>query len=178
MTEETKEAQESQEVESDVAGDDKPKFTFSDTDYADTVAESKKYRQRAQKAEQKLDKLQKRVETERQKQMADNDEWRELAEERAQKIAELEPIVERAQAAENLMRNELLSDFSDEDRETFKELPTPALRKVHGKILKPKPAKTDSSVAGASSLPSKKMSNMTKEEKRDNWSGVLASYIK
>ena len=114
------------------------------------IAESKKYRQRAQKAETKLDKLQRQMDVDRQKQMEENDQWRELAEERGKQIAELEPIVERAKADDASMREELLSDFSEEDREDFKELPTPALRKVHGKILKPKPVKTETSVAGFS----------------------------
>jgi len=110
--------------------------------------------------------------------MEENDQWRELAEERGKQIAELEPIVERAKADDATMREELLSDFSEEDREDFKELPTPALRKVHGKILKPKPAKTDSSVAGVSTTPSKKMSEMSKDERRDNWAGIVAGYTK
>ena len=172
MTEEAKETQESQAPEPEVQ-----ESTSSD-DYAEFIAESKKYRQRAQKAETKLGKLQKQMDVDRQKQMAENDQWRELAEERGSKIDELEPIVERARAEDASLREELLSDFSDEDRDDFRELPTPALRKVHGKILKPKPAKTETSVAGFSNTPSKKMSEMSKSEKRDNWSGIIAGYMK
>ena len=172
MTEETQEAQESQAPEPEVQ-----ESTSSD-DHAEFIAASKKYRQRAQKAETKLDKLQKQMDTNRQKQMEENQEWRELAEERANKISELEPIVERANALDAAMRDELLSDFSEEDRDDFKELPTPALRKVHGKLLKQKPAKTETSVAGSSNLPSKKMSEMSKAEKRENWSGIIAGYMK
>ena len=172
MTEETQETQESQAPEPEV------QESTSGEDYAEFIAESKKYRQRAQKAETKLDKLQRQMDVDRQKQMEENQEWRELAEERAAKITELEPIVERAKADDASMREELLSDFSEEDREDFKELPTPALRKVHGKILKPKPVKTETSVAGFSNTPSKKMSEMSKNEKRDNWSGIIAGYMK
>ena len=174
MTEET-ETQTSQEVESDSQGDT-PSFTESD--YVDSIAESKKYRQRAQRAESKFDKLQKQVESSRQKQMEEQEEWRALAEERAAKISELEPIVEQAKSIELSIREGLLSDFSDEDRENFKDLPTPALRKVHGKIVQQKPAKTDMSSAGISLKPSKKMSDMTDAEKRDNWSNILSGYIK
>ena len=101
-----------------------------------------------------------------------------MAEERAAKISELEPIVEQAKSIELSIREGLLSDFSDEDRENFKDLPTPALRKVHGKIVQQKPAKTDMSSAGISLKPSKKMSDMTDAEKRDNWSNILSGYIK
>lgn len=172
MTEEKEETQESQAPEPEVQ-----ESTSSD-DYAEFIAESKKYRQRAQKAETKLDKLQKRMDTDRQKQMEENQEWRELAEERAIKITELEPIVERANALDASMREELLSDFSEEDREDFKELPTPALRKVHGKLLKKKPVKTETSVAGFSNSSSKKMNEMNKNEKRENWPSIIAGYMK
>ena len=40
-----------------------------DINVSDIIAESKKYRQRSQKAEQKLEKLQKQLDTDRQKQM-------------------------------------------------------------------------------------------------------------
>ena len=172
MTEEAKETQESQAPEPEVQ-----ESTSSD-DYAEFIAESKKYRQRAQKAETKLGKLQKQMDVDRQKQMEENDQWRELAEERGNKIDELEPIVERANALEASMREELLSEFPEEDRDDFKDLPMPTLRKVHGKLLKQKPAKTETSVAGASNVPSKKMSEMTKAEKRENWSGIIAGYMK
>ena len=98
MTEEDKKAEDSQVAEPEVK-----ESTSSNVDVADFIAESKKYRQRAQKAETKLDKLQKQMDESRQKQMEENDEWRELAEERGSKIAELEPIVEQAKAVENSM---------------------------------------------------------------------------
>jgi len=110
--------------------------------------------------------------------MEEREEWKALAEERATKLSEMEPIVERATALEAAMRDELLADFPEEEREDYEDLPTPVLRKVHGKIINQKPAKTDSSLAGFSSVPSKKMSEMTKEERRENWSGIIAGYMK
>ena len=82
-----------------------------DINVSDIIAESKKYRQRSQKAEQKLEKLQKQLENDRQKQMEENQQWKELAEERANKISQLEPIVEQYQQTEQQIRAELLSDF-------------------------------------------------------------------
>ena len=112
MTEDNQETQESQvTTEPEVQ-----ESTSSDVNVADFIAESKKYRQRAQSAEKRLDKLQKQMDADRQKQMEENEQWKELAEERGNEIAELKPIVERANSIETSMREELLSDFPDEDQ--------------------------------------------------------------
>ena len=77
--------------------------TDSQTDDLETpdvgalVQESKKYRKRAQESEAELGKLKKKLDTDRQKQMEEQNKWQELAEERAARLAEIEPIVERMQ---------------------------------------------------------------------------------
>ena len=173
MTEEATETQESQVEQPEVI-----ESTSDNVNVAEFITESKKYRQRAQKAEERLDKLQKRMDADRQKTMEENEQWKELAEERGNEIAQLKPIVERANALEATMRDELLSDFPEEDRDDFKDLPMPTLRKVHGKLQKQRPAKTETSSAGVSSTPSKKMGDMTDAERRSNWSNILAGYTK
>jgi seryl-tRNA synthetase len=178
MTEE-QEVQTSQETEArEPVEETQVETQVATSDVTELITESKKYRKRAQSAEKKLDQLQKRIDADRQKEMEEREEWKALAEERATKLSEMEPIVERATALEAAMRDELLADFPEEEREDYEDLPTPVLRKVHGKIINQKPAKTDSSLAGFSSVPSKKMSEMTKEERRENWSGIIAGYMK
>ena len=98
------------------------------------IAESKKYRKRSQAAETELAKLQKQIATDREKQMEEQNEWQKLAEERALRIAELEPVVEQARNDEIEMREQILSDFSEEDRETFGDLPLSKLRALHNKF--------------------------------------------
>ena len=104
-------------------------------DVGELIAESKKYRQRSQKAEAELAKLQKQVEETRQKQMEEQNQWQQLAEERAAKIAELEPIVVSAKEQEDAMRAELLKDFDEEDRVTFSDLSLPKLKVVRDKLF-------------------------------------------
>ncbi len=79
------------------------------------IAESKKYRGRAQAAEQELSKLRKEIEDTRISQMEEQEQWKNLAEERANKLAELEPIVESAMKQEASLRAELLSEIPEED---------------------------------------------------------------
>ena len=115
------------------------------------IAESKKYRARSQKVEAENAKLKKQIEDSRQKQLEEQQEWQTLAEERATRIAELEPIVESAKQQETAMRQELLNDFEEEDRETFGDLPFSKLKAVHGKIISSSETRVnvDNSVAKA-----------------------------
>ena len=108
----------------------------SQSELGDAIADSKKYRNRAQKAESKLEKLQKTQEAERQKQLEEQNEWKTLAEERKAQIDELNPIVDQFKADEAKYRDDLLKDFSEDDRDTFKELPIKQLRSVHKKFTK------------------------------------------
>ena len=69
------------------------------------VSESRKYRKRAQESEAELAKLQKQIESNRQKTMEENKQWQQLAEERQAKIDELEPIVDMARQEESRMQD-------------------------------------------------------------------------
>jgi len=113
------------------------------------IAESKKYRSRAQKAEAKIAEMEKNIEANRTKQLEEQNEWKTLAEERKGMIDELTPIVDKYKADEAKFTEELLSDFSEDDRETFKELPLNQLRAVHTKLIsKQKVPNVDTSPAG------------------------------
>ena len=114
------------------------------------IAESKKYTARSQKVEAENADLKKQIESNRQKQLEEEQQWQTLAEERATRIAELEPIVEQAKQQETEIRQELLSDFDEEDRATFGDLPISKLRAVHGKIINTNPrVNVDSSTPSA-----------------------------
>ena len=108
----------------------------STPDVGELIAESKKYRSRAQKAEAKLVGMEQSIETDRQKRLEEQDQWKVIAEEQKMKIEKLTPIVERYEADDKRFREELLSGFSEEDQETFKGLPTKELRAVHNKFVK------------------------------------------
>ena len=147
-------------------------------DYGALVQESKKYRNRAQEAESQLAKIQKKAETDRQKQMEEQNQWKELAEERAVKIAELEPLVDKFNAAETQFREELLADFSVEDKETFGNLPLDQLRVLHGKLInKSNVVSTDGSPARTANVTNKSLTEMTKGERQGNWDNIVKGYV-
>ena len=139
------------------------------------IAESKKYRGRAQAAETELANLRKEIEDTRISQMEEQEQWKNLADERGNKLAELEPIVENARKQEALLRAELLSEIPEEQHDTFGELPLDALRAVV------KMAKTNRvAVSSAPSAPvndsSVELKKIKDEDRRMNWSNILESY--
>ena len=127
-------------------------------DIGEVIAESKKYRTRAQSAEKKADSLQQEIKEIRTKQLEEQNDYKTLADERKSIIDEQNAELEINRAEIKAEVESLLSDFSDEDRETFNGLPLKQLRAVHNKMtLKPNPVSIDnskpSSMGGYSSFP-------------------------
>jgi hypothetical protein len=158
--------QKAQEVATD--SQDQP----APSDVGALIAESKKYRLRSQNAEAELAKIKQEIEQGRQKQLEEQEQWKTLAEERANTIAELEPIVKSAKEQETAMRTELLNDLSEEDRDTFGDLPIDKLRAIHKKL----------NVANNPAIPVNEAigdyRKIPDEDRQKNWSKILASYKK
>lgn len=145
-----------------------------DTELGEVIAESKKYRLRAQKVEAELAELKKQNEESRMAAMEEQEEWKTLANERKATIEELAPIVEKFKANESKYVDELLSDFSEEDRETFKELPISQLRVVHKKLISNK--SVQSGKPGKPKGVDKSIGEMSSDEKRRNWASIVDRY--
>jgi hypothetical protein len=146
-------------------------------DVGKLVADSQKYRKRAQKSELELAKLQKQIEANRQKQMEEQNQWQQLAEERAARIAELEPIVEMAQQDEARMREEILAELSEEDREVFGDLPLSKLRALQAKLKQTSPrlAVANNPAVSANEIP-QDWTSMNRNQRAKNWDKIIASY--
>ena len=152
--------------------------TVDQPDVGQLVQESKKYRKRAQESEEKLAKLNKNIETDRQKQMEEQNQWQQLAEERAARLAEIEPIVEQFRRDEATQRELILSDFSEKDREEFGELSLGQLRSLHKNLFE-----TTNSVTPTSGTPAravnpnnKHWTTMSKDERQSNWGDIVKGY--
>tara|TARA_R110002012_G_scaffold76286_3_gene192604 strand:+ start:2880 stop:3467 length:588 start_codon:yes stop_codon:yes gene_type:complete len=148
-------------------------------DYGQLVQESKKYRKRAQESESKLQKLQKGLELDRQKQLEEQNQWQQLAEERALKLSEMEPIVEAYQKNEADEREKILADFTEDDREQFGGLSLPQLRTLHSKLINTNSnsvAPTSGTPAKSSNPTNKHWTEMGKAERQENWKDIVKSY--
>jgi len=167
-------------VEPKVSTEVAPKSQDQDIDlpdYGALVQESKKYRARAQQSESELAKLQKQIDADRQKQMEEQNEWQQLAEERALKISELEPVVEQAQRDEAQIRDQILADFSEEDKETFGDLPLSKLRALHSKLNpnNPRLAIANNPAVPANEVP-EDWTKMDRKDRVKHWDKIVASY--
>ena len=140
------------------------------------IAESKKYRARSQNAEAELADLQKKLEAQRTKELEAKKEWQTLAEERAARIAELEPVVERAMKEEADMREQILSDFSVEDRETFGDLPMAKLRALHGKIVQQPKIPIANNPAVPANEVQEDWTEMSDKDRKKYWGKIVQGY--
>ena len=143
------------------------------------VSESRKYRKRAQSSEAELAKLQKQIAADREKQMEKQNEWQALAEERAARLAELEPIVEQARKDESALREQILNDLSEEDRDTFGDLPLPKLRALHQKLTQnnQRLAVANNPAVPANEVP-EDWTKMDRNSRSKNWDKIVARYRK
>jgi len=142
----------------------------------DLIAESRKYRSRAQKSEAALAEMQKQAEAQRIKELEAKKEWQTLAEERAAKIAELEPVVEQAMKEEADMREQILSDFSVDDREVFGDLPMAKLRALHGKIIQNPRIPIANNPAVPANEVQEDWTAMNDKDRKKNWTKIIDGY--
>ena len=167
-------------VEKPISTEVAPQSQKADTETPDIgqlVQESKKYRKRAQESEEKFQKLSKKLELDRQKQMEEQNQWQQLAEERAAKLAELEPIVESFKKDEADQRERILSDFTEADREEFGGLSLPQLRSLHSKLINNKVVTPTSGAPARSTNPENKhWTEMEKKERQQNWGNIIKGY--
>ena len=84
------------------------------------IAESKKYRKRAQDAENKLSNLQKQLETQQNQKLKEKEEYKTLAEKYEAQVNELNPYKEKYEGLVEQRRNVLLERLPEDKRETFK----------------------------------------------------------
>ena len=163
----------------EVATDSQAQATDPSSEVGSLIAESKKYRSRAQAAEDELSKLQKRLEADKEAQMAEQNKWQELAEQRGIKLQEQEPVIEAAMKQLESMREEILADMSEEDRETFGDLPLDKLKVLHNKLnvqTKADVVPTDGTPARTGNPENKSWVDMSNEERRSNWGSILDAY--
>ena len=93
------------------------------------IAESKKYRTRAQSAEAELNELKENLKLQEQQRLEEKEEFKSLYEKMKEENSQLKPVVEQFQIQEKQRREHLLSQLSDEDQEIYQDLSTLKLEK-------------------------------------------------
>tara|TARA_R100001594_G_scaffold97574_1_gene131930 strand:+ start:2900 stop:3451 length:552 start_codon:yes stop_codon:yes gene_type:complete len=85
------------------------------------IAESKKYRTRAQQAEAKLAEFQKKLEEQETAKLKEQQEWKTLAEQNEAKLNDYAPYKEKYETLYNANKERLLNKFPEDQREKFKD---------------------------------------------------------
>ena len=88
---------------------------------AGLIAESKKYRQRAQQAEAQVAEFQKKLEEQENAKLKKNEEWKTLAEQNEAKLNELLPYKEKYENLYSANKQRILSKFPEDQQEKFKD---------------------------------------------------------
>lgn len=168
-----------QETAQEVATDSQNQSTET-PDVGSLIAESKKYRNRAQEAEAKLTEYETLKQKQEEEQLAKQNKWEELATKKQSELDKVLPDYERLIAAENAYKQELLDKFPEEERDAMGSLSVEQLRIIYDKInLQDKDVPSTSSTPARSSNPSNKSwVDMSAEERRSNWGSILQSYVK
>ena len=144
------------------------------------IAESKKYRNRAQEAETKLAKLKSNISKQEDERLAENNEWKEIAEKRQIRYDSIETDYTRLKDAEEAYREELLTQLSDEDKESFGDLSVTQLRTLTDKLNQKinNVAPTSGAPARSTNPTNKNWLDMNADERRSNWGDILQGYKK
>ena len=140
------------------------------------IAESKKYRKRAQDAETRLAKLEKSLTKAEEDKLKEKEEFKTLYEKASSKVENLSANAEKWSKYEETKRASLLESHPEEDRESLSKLDLETLEYVTNKINNIKPNAPEVAGNARKDLPEKPFSEMTEKEKRENWGNILQQY--
>ena len=140
------------------------------------IAESKKYRTRAQESESLVQELQNQLKEIEDKQLAEKEDYKTLAEKREKENAELKVKADIGEALEKSLRADALESMPEEDREFAEEMSTEKLLKFAKRSVKVL-VSTNESAIGVTVPPDKNpFTEMTPDERRKNWGRIVEGY--
>ena len=130
------------------------------------IAESKKYRKRAQDAESRLAKLEKQFAKQEEVKLKEKEDFKTLYEQASSKIENLTQTANKWNEYEGTRRTSLLEKHPEEDRERLSSLDLDTLEYVTNKIQNVKPNAPEAIGRSKASIPNKKWADMNEEERR------------
>ena len=145
------------------------KETTQDSSVGKYIAESKKYRKRAQDAETRLAKLQRSLAKAEENKLKEKEEFKTLYEKASSKVESLTSNAEKWSIYEETRRNSLLENHPENERESLSKLDLDTLEFVTKKINNSKPNAPE--VIGRSKNPviNKDWKDMTDDERRAHY---------
>ena len=150
--------------------------TTQDSSNEQYIAESKKYRKRAQDAETRLAELEKRLTSAEEDKLKKKEEYKTLYEKVASENEGLTANSEKWAKYEEAKRAALLEAHPENDRESLSGLDLETLEYVTTKINDRKPNAPETLGHARKTIPKKPYSEMTAQEKKENWSSIMKQY--
>ena len=150
--------------------------TTQDSSNEQYIAESKKYRKRAQDAEAKLAKYEKAKAKAEEERLKEKEEFKTLYEKASSEIDGLTANAEKWSKYEEAKRTSLLENPPEDERESLSKLDLETLEYVTNKINDRKPNAPEALGHARKNIPKKPYSEMTAQEKRENWSSIMKQY--
>ena len=155
--------------------------TAQDSSNEQYIAESKKYRKRAQDAEARLAELEKQFTKSEEDKLKKKEEYKTLYEKVSSENKSLTADSEKWAKYEEAKRASLLEVHPENDRENLSKLDLETLEYVTSKINNIKPNAPEKAGQARKSLPKaelKDFQKMTKQERKENWANYINQYKK
>ena len=111
---------EEKQVSNEAVVDSGAEGVVQESAQSEYIAESKKYRKRAQDAESQNADLKKQLENQQNQKLKENEEYKTLAEKYEAQVNELNPYKDKYEGLVDQRRNVLLERLPEDKRETFK----------------------------------------------------------
>ena len=173
MSEEKKEAVE------ETVSETPAKETVQDSSNEQYIAESKKYRKRAQDAEARLAEYESKLAKAEESKLKEKEEFKTLYEQASSKVESLASDAEKWTKYEKAKRASLLESHPEDERESLSKLDLDTLKYVTDKINNTKANAPE--VAGHSrkdyKTPPKDWTKLSQSELRENWDDIVKDAI-
>jgi len=142
------------------------------------IAESKKYRKRAQDAETRLAEFEKKLAKAEESKLKEKEEFKTLYEQASSKLESLTSNAEKWNKYEETRRASLLDNHPEEDRESLSKLDLDTLEYVTSKINNIKPNAPEVVGNPRGNVPKKDIDWTNKEDLKNNWADIINQYKK
>ena len=153
--------------------------TAQDSSNEQYIAESKKYRKRAQEAESRLANLEKSLAKAEESKLKEKEEFKTLYEQASSKVESLTANADKWTKYEETKRASLLENHPEDERESLSKLDLETLEYVTNKINTTKANAPE--VAGNPRQDYKKppqdWTKLSAQERRDNWDNIVKDTI-
>ena len=142
------------------------------------IAESKKYRKRAQDAETRLVEFEKKFAIAEEDKLKKKEEFKTLYEQASSKVESLPANADKWTKYEETKRVSLLESHPEEDRESLSKLDLETLEYVTNKINNTKANAPEVVGKARGSVPDKPIDWSDKDSIKENWGNILKQYKK